>query len=224
MLELARHWCLNLVVSRFLPVRMLTRGDLGAVLNVVVIPGLTGQILLECLLTLVHDGELIVENRGKYRTAQVVLIDELRCLISEGSLDNLSFGLTERGGTVWENLSKPSWHKLIVVSSDTEELELKSATLDHLMAYLGWIEVSRGIRIDWSSIQRTEEHDHSILYWKSLPVVHVLKMSITEWVEDNRETWFETPDWVRHWSTEISEWYVEPWTRPERTLMTGQKN
>ena len=102
---------------------------------------------------------------------------EIRSALDEewlaGNAPNLLYGLTERGGTVWEEFAAPQWDRCIV---DARDYETRTGTitcmdLRRLTRYVTHLHLM-GIDVQKETLTIEPRGAWSPTYWKDLPNGH----------------------------------------------------
>lgn len=133
---------------------------------------------------------------------------------------DLKWELTTAGGEEWERLAQPNWERYVFALFDLPPDERSpkagdawSASRDSLMLEIGWCGEFNDQEVDPRSLSLELLHNHSIAYWKVLPIVYHATFVCGSVRAGETDLWAES-QWFRNWRISRRAWYKEPWTLP----------
>ena len=150
--------------------------------------GLARTQLLASLVGLFRDG-LIIVRRGE-EEPWIPSEDQIASALCEGSScgSMLYYGLTEKGGAVWEAFAAPDWDRYLREHFDNRNRsgEITCATRSRLQYYLEYLGLNRYEQRIHSETIRIHEHGSwQATYWKESPHGFTAEFSC-DW--EDRET------------------------------------
>ncbi len=117
---------------------------------------------------------------------------------------SLYYGLTLKGGALWEDLSKPQWDLYIVESRDGEgTVEIASANRDLVEECLS-LEIDRGYQVDTKTAKWSTQIPWQATYWKLLDKGYVVSL---RYELDSCAT-VEKSTRLLSWESKVNAWYV----------------
>ncbi len=226
----AEYWLLDLVLDMWFPVAMLSE-DVEHFLNR---PnhGLSSSELVDALCKLFSEEYIVARKSDKKTMGRQLTLDKetLIELIIHKSRDDIFdfvYGLTEKGGLVWEQLSNADWNQYKYISLDTDEngndVLLFSCTSPEVRDQFLYFYATYTERIPILGTTKIKTLEpFQVNYWKVLPVGYQISYSIaasysgvdadnnaiwTFWNEnlnnDNkRESWLLGKLWYRNYFLE----------------------
>lgn len=221
-------WLLNLAQDLSVPLNLLPpvlNGDdrESTALNVRSLRGVSLQQGISWLVELAERG-LVAFNRSSgvdEEVAQLAPSTAMSLLKTPGVEREISFELTECGGSAWETAAEPRWHEMaegsaILKDRGTEPSQWEwtwfSQDRDRLMASLGWHRMIQDEHIDLSTVEWTIRDAYPVRYWKRLSNVHVVTFDSRS-AEEPRPAWPRglEPRWFTDWRISRANWYRQPW-------------
>ena len=135
--------------------------------------GLARAQLLECLHDLFHGG-LIAVSTFADEPPWLPTDEQMAAALCAKRSDKsaLYYGLTEKGGAVWETFAVPDWDRFILEDFDNENHtgKVMCATLWRLERYLGYFGLNLlDQTIDSDTVQIQDCGPWQATYWKQLP-------------------------------------------------------
>lgn len=218
-MDKTHYWFLNAVIQMKLPLNWLSAGNLEEMINK---PGhtLSSNQLVITLEELFEERYIYLSYLNHTRQERIVYKPTRQEL--EGHLfstmerwimapEQVYYGMTALGGTVWEQLSKPQWERYFdeLYDSDphTGEIIARTSELAEQVLwtcpYLPFIE-----HITPNTEKRDVIQPWHATYWKILPEGYRIRFMFTRRGYDEETPMQNTPAWLKAWNKEAQEWYT----------------
>lgn len=233
--ELIQHWILNIAIEFHRRLSDFVPFVESESLNVKEVPGATPNDYAAAFLALLDAGFVCaypfdtdagVEDQAKMDRSVVEEILEKRLQLpqvtsknrvrggqpSKSALPDLRWRMTTLGGEVWERLAKPDWNHYASTLTDNHLGDIRTTNRDLLMAELGWYRELNSVKVDQTTIMVEALRNHSITYWKTLPLVYHATFSCTPDPDARPTDW---PRWFRDWWLSQNQWCKKPWELPD---------
>lgn len=207
----SEYWILDSVLNRRYPLSLLLSPNAGLHFNK---PDhdLSRADLLQVLQKLFKQGSIAggIQPYSSWRNAAVTPNPQQIEAGLDGDMQ-FDFGLTPKGGELWEQVSNPSWKHFINQSYDGAERlgrltcndGLKLAEVLTMQPYFGYVPM------EWSEEWEKLE-PWSATYWKDLPVGYSVQFRY-ELIDTNYMD-YKTRDRIRQWSRSHDHWYSNPFS------------
>ena len=213
------YWFLDAAIRLKIPFHWLSASNVDEILNR---PHhhLSISELLVVLERMFERGDLFLEYRDRGSqgyTTQEPSPSEIEAALNlthkewiDQSQDVL-YGVTDRGGTLWETLSRPQWDRFFDegYGIDPYEGEMAASTRGLIEERLELIPYDTSLKaivpesMRWSVLQPWEA-----TYWKQLPVGYRLEFTYLPMSEEEKLARPTSPDWVRAWHQRTDRWYT----------------
>jgi hypothetical protein len=212
------YWFLDAAIRLKIPFHWLSAGTVGEMLNR---PhhNLAAAELLAVLERMFERGDLFLEygdRSGQRHQTQAPSWSEIEAALykshaaqMEGS-EYVFYGVTDRGGALWERLSHPQWDLFFEegYGTDPYEGEMTASTrafIEQRLAFIPYDPVIGAIlpgSVRWSVLQPWQA-----TYWKQLPLGYRIEFTYLPLTEAETLARLTPPHRMDAWHQRVDRWY-----------------
>ncbi|HLO13509.1 MAG TPA: hypothetical protein VK206_01680, partial [Anaerolineales bacterium] len=125
--------------------------------------------------------------------------------------EQVFYGVTNRGGALWEALSHPQWDHFYDegYGANPYEGQITASTRRLIEEWLAFIPYDSFVKtivpesVRWSVLQPWEA-----TYWKQLPIGYHIEFTYLPLTEAEKLDRSTPPDWARAWHQRVRRWYT----------------
>jgi hypothetical protein len=212
------YWFLDAAIRLKIPFHWLSVSNVDELLNR---PHhhLSLSDLVVVLERMFERGDLFLEYRNRHEPGDPMQVPSRREIEAALSMthdqwinisEQVFYGVTARGGALWEALSHPRWEYFYEerYGIDPYVGEMTAPTRDlieerlALVPYDPFIKVIVPESVQWSVLQPWEA-----TYWKQLPIGYHMEFTYLPLAEGEKRERLTPPGWVQAWYQRTSRWY-----------------
>jgi hypothetical protein len=213
------YWFLDTAIRLKIPFHWLSASNVDEMLNR---PhhNLSRSELLVVLERMFERGDLFLEymNRSEQRhRTRVPSRSEIEAALYmthdkwTDQSERVFYGVTGRGGALWETLSHPQWDHFYDegYGINPYEGEMTASTRGLIEEWLALVPYDPLIKaivpesVRWSVLQPWEP-----TYWKQLPIGYHIEFAYLPLTEAEKPARSTPPDWVSAWHQRVHRWYT----------------